>query len=220
MKKYMFIAAALAAVLVGFSACSNGSSDNNTPTIPGGGSGTPEVPLLPGNYTVESDLSCVAPGMNNADLAKGVPVSGYKPLLESTRATVDSDGNITLTLKFRKARIHFNASAAAINTFIDPRNSPPGYYDMAGVKQNALSTTVSTDDTAKDPTNQDVYYLTSMTFPASKGKSEYFLWIYINSGFMGAQFSDGKGTAGHSQPNQHSKYAGKFTVDWTTLTKE
>ena len=34
MKKILFVLAALAAVLVGFSACSNGSSDdNNTPTV-------------------------------------------------------------------------------------------------------------------------------------------------------------------------------------------
>ena len=33
MKKILFILAALAAVLVGFSGCSNGSSDDNTPTV-------------------------------------------------------------------------------------------------------------------------------------------------------------------------------------------
>lgn len=214
MKKMFFVMAVLATALIGVAGCNQSHSPKNNN---GGGGNTP---ILPGNYTVQSDLSCVAPGMNNADLAKGVPVAGYKPLLESTRAAVDNDGNITLTLKFRKARIHLNPSAAAITTFIDSRNSPPGYYDMDGAKQNALSTTVSTDDTAKDPTNQDVHYVTSITFPANKGKSEYFLWIYINSSFMGAQFSDGKGTAGHSQPNQHSKFAGKFTVDWSTLTKE
>ena len=38
MRKTLFVLAALAAVLVGFSACSNGSSDDN-----GGGGGTPSV---------------------------------------------------------------------------------------------------------------------------------------------------------------------------------
>ena len=33
MKKTLFVLAALAAVLVGFGACSNGSSDDNTPTV-------------------------------------------------------------------------------------------------------------------------------------------------------------------------------------------
>ena len=33
MKKTLFVLAALAAVLIGFSACSNGSSDDNTPTV-------------------------------------------------------------------------------------------------------------------------------------------------------------------------------------------
>ena len=32
MKKTLFVLAALAAVFIGFSACSNGSSDDNTPT--------------------------------------------------------------------------------------------------------------------------------------------------------------------------------------------
>ncbi|MGI5091992.1 hypothetical protein [Treponema socranskii] len=213
MKKVFFAAAVFAAVCIGFIGCANA----------GGGGDTPEAtkPLSPGNYTVKSELNCIAPLMN-ADLANGAPTkSGNKPLLESTQATVDSDGKITLTLKLRKANVYFNPDATMpVETFVDPRNSPPGYYDMNGEKQNALSTTVSTDDTAKDPSNQDVHYVTSMTFPVSKEKSEYFLWIYINSGFMGAQFCDGKGTAGHSQPNAHSKYKGKLTVDWSTLTKE
>lgn len=217
MKKIFFIAAVLAAVCIGFTGCTNaagGGADNPPPVT-----STP-CPLVPGKtYNVGSTLSCVAPKMNNADLAKGVPVSGYKPLLESTRVAVDSDGNITLTLNFRKARIHLSSSAAAINTFIDPRNSPPGYYDMSGVKRNALSTTVSTDDTADDPAGQKVHYVTSMTFPVSKDKSVYFLWVYINSSFMGAQFCDGKGTAGPNAPNQHSKYEGKFTIDWNNWSE-
>ena len=91
---------------------------------------------------------------------------------------------------------------------------------MAGVKQDASYTISPEGDTATNPESKKVRYVTSMTFPANKGKSEYFLWIYINSSFMGAQFSDGKGTAGPNEPNKHSKYAGKLTVDWSTLTKE
>ena len=90
---------------------------------------------------------------------------------------------------------------------------------MGGKKQDAPFT-LSTDDTADDPAGQKVHYVTSMTFPVSKDKSVYFLWLYLNSSVMGAQSGDGKGDAGPNAPNQHSKYEGKFTVDWSTLTKK
>ena len=174
-------------------------------------------PLSPGNYTIESDLSCVAPLMK-LDMAKGNPDNGDKPLLKGTRVTVDGDGKVMLTVQFIKSGVHVGAQE--VNTFIDPSDSTPGYYDMNGIKQDASYTISPEGDTATNPESKEVRYVTSMTFPASKDKDEYFLWIYINSSFMGAQFSDGKGTAGHSEPNKHSKYAGKFTVDWSTLRKE
>ena len=153
------------------------------------------------------------------DMAKGNPEKGDKPILKGTRATVDSDGNVMLTVQFIKSGVHVG-TLPEVNTFIDPHKSKPGYYDMAGVKQDASYTISPEGDTATNPESKKVRYVTSMTFPANKGKSEYFLWIYINSSFMGAQFSDGKGTAGPNEPNKHSKYAGKLTVDWSTLTKE
>ena len=179
---------------------------------------TPEnPPVTPKTYNVTSILNCVVPGMGNFDLANGDPKKGDKPILKSTQVTIDKDGNVMLTVQFIKSSIHFGTSE--VNTFIDPRNSRPGYYDLKGVKQDALSYTVSTDDTADAPKGQKAHYVTSMTFPVSKDKSEYFLWIYLNSSFMGAQFSDGKGTAGHSEPNKHSKFAGKLTIHWNTMTE-
>ena len=42
-----------------------------------------------------------------------------------------------------------------------------------------------------------------MIFPVSKGKAQYFLWLYLNSGVIRAQSGDGKGTAGPNEPNEH-----------------
>ena len=213
MKKMFFVMAVLATALIGVAGCNQSHSPK---TNNGGGGGN--KPILPGNYTVQSGLSCVAPLMK-LDMAKGNPEKGDKPILKGTRATVDSDGNVMLTVQFIKSGVHVG-TLPEVNTFIDPSNSRPGYYDMDGVKQDASYTISPEGDTATNPESKKVRYVTSMTFPANKGKSEYFLWIYINSSFMGAQFSDGKGTAGPNAPNEHSKYAGKLTVDWSTLTKE
>lgn len=212
MKKMFFVMAVLATALIGVAGC----NQSHSPKTNNGGGGN--KPILPGNYTVQSDLSCVAPLMK-LDMAKGNPEKGDKPILKGTRATVDSDGNVMLTVQFIKSGVHVG-TLPEVNTFIDPSNSRPGYYDMDGVKQDASYTISPEGDTATNPESKKVRYVTSMTFPANKGKSEYFLWIYINSSFMGAQFSDGKGTAGPNEPNKPSKYAGKLTVDWSTLTKE
>ena len=213
MKKMFFVMAVLATALIGVAGCNQSHSPK---TNNGGGGG--KKPILPGNYTVQTALSCFAPQMK-LDMAKGNPEKGDKPILKGTRATVDSDGNVMLTVQFIKSGVHVG-TLPEVNTFIDPSNSRPGYYDMDGVKQDASYTISPEGDTATNPESKKVRYVTSMTFPANKGKSEYFLWIYINSSFMGAQFSDGKGTAGPNAPNEHSKYAGKLTVDWSTLTKE
>ena len=303
MKKTLFVLAALAAVLVGFSACSNGSSDdNNTPTakeytvtftaVHGNGTltakqggkefispirlaagktveftaeprtkykidkwtitgGTFKTGGTDGNTTatVEVDssdidvkvsftwtgeafqpntsykgdvkLSCWVAGMGGIDFGAGQPDKGtkYKSLLEDASVTVDGTGNATLTAKFRKSIVNIYGTDADV--FIDARNSTPGYYDMDGNKQDATST-VSTDDTAKDPKGNDVHYVTSMTFPVSKDKSVYYLWIYINSQIMGVQFCDGANidNGNPNEPNKSTKYVGKITIDWAKLEKK
>ena len=96
---------------------------------------------------------------------------------------------------------------------------------MEGVKKDEVFTQSKVGKTATPPDDDPdhatgVRYVTSMTFPVSKEKSVYFLWLYLNSSVIGAQSGDGKGDAGPNAPNQHSKYEGKFTVDWSTLTKQ
>ena len=216
MKKTLFVLAALAAVLIGFTGCPNpaGKADDNPPSV------TPSTPcpLIAGKtYNVGSTLSVYAPLMK-LDLAKGQPNEGekFKPLVESASVTVDNDGKVMLTVRFRKSYV--KVGPVESNKFIDPRNSTPGYYDTDGIKQDAQYT-VSTDDTADDPEGKKVHYVTSMTFPVNKDNGKYFLWLYINSGVMGAQSGDGKGTAGPNEPNAHSKYEGKFIIDWNNWSE-
>ena len=216
MKKTLFVLAALAAVLIGFTGCPNpaGKADDNPPSV------TPSTPcpLIAGKtYNVGSTLSVYAPLMK-LDLAKGQPEEGekFKPLVESASVTVDNDGKVMLTVRFRKSYV--KVGPVESNKFIDPRNSTPGYYDTDGIKQDAQYT-VSTDDTADDPEGKKVHYVTSMTFPVNKDNGKYFLWLYINSGVMGAQSGDGKGTAGPNEPNAHSKYEGKFIIDWNNWSE-
>ena len=213
MKKMFFVMAALTAVFIGFVGC---NQPNSSKTNNGGGNNNPSGSSK--TYTVNATLSVFAPAMK-LDLAKGQPDQGekFKPLVEGARVAIGSDGKMMLTVKFRKSYVKVGPLES--NTFIDPTKSKPGYYDMNGKKQDAPYT-VSKNDTADDPDGQKVHYVTSMTFPVSKEKKEYFLWLYLNSGVMGAQASDGKGKAGPNEPNEHSKYEGKFTVDWSTLKQE
>ena len=222
MKKTLFVLAALAAILIGFTGCPNpaGKADDNPPSV------TPSTPcpLIAGKtYNVGSTLSVYAPLMK-LDLAKGQPEEGekFKPLVESASVTVDSDGKVMLTVRFRKSYVKVGPLES--NTFIDSRNSHPGYYDMDGVKKDAVFTLSEAGDTATPPKGDPdhatgVRYVTSMTFPVNKDNGKYFLWLYLNSGVMGAQSGDGKGTAGPNEPNKHSKYEGKFIIDWNNWSE-
>ncbi|MBC6720748.1 hypothetical protein [Treponema sp. Marseille-Q4130] len=207
MKKILFVLAALTAVGIGFTACSNGSSDNN-----GGGGIKPAAKT----YKVGARLSCVV----NAMVPGGVDFG--TGLLKDASVTIDSSGNATMTAKFGKAE----AMSGAAKTFIDPRNSKPGYYDAGGVKKDVIAYTISPEgDTATPPpTDPDhaagVRYVTSMTFPVSEHKNVYYLWFYLNSDMMGVQFCDGSGSFTYNQPDKPTKYKGEFTIDWSTLTEQ
>ena len=180
------------------------------------------------NKTYKGDvkLSCFVSAMGGIEFGAGQPDIGpeYKSILEDAYVTVDGSGNATMTAKFRKSFV--NVFTLKANTFIDPRNSRPGYYDMNEVKQDAINYTISPEgDTATPPEDdpdftKGVRYVTSMTFPVSKEASVYNLWFYLNSSVMGVQFSDGKGTAGAGEPDKHSKYKAELTVDWTTVTAQ
>ena len=215
MKKTLFVLTVLVIALVGFAGCSNSSSDDAAVT-PSENTGT--------IYDVSTELSCMVTAMGGIEFGKGQPKLGekYKPLLESAYITVDANGTTKLVAKFRKSMV--NIFGIDANTFIDPRNSTPGYYDTDGTKKDAEFTLSAAGDTAIPPVadpdrKKGVRYVTSMTFPITKDKSEYLLWIYINSSVMGVQFCDGANldSAGSGEPNKSTKYVGKITVDWDTL---
>ncbi|MGI5077208.1 InlB B-repeat-containing protein [Treponema maltophilum] len=174
------------------------------------------------SYKGDIKLSCWIAGMGGVDFGAGQPDKGekYKSLLEDAHITVDGTGNATLTAKFRKSMVKIYGIDA--NVFIDPRNSTPGYYDMGGNKVDAVFTKSSGEDKAIDPKNEKVHYVNSMSFPVSKEASVYHLWVYVNSEIMGVQFCDGANidNGNPNEPNKSTKYVGKITIDWSTLTEE
>lgn len=179
------------------------------------------------NKTYKGDikLSCFVDAMGGVDFGAGQPDKGekYKSLLEGADIAFDSEGKAKITARFRKSAVSIHGINA--NTFIDPRNSTPGYYDTDGVKKDADFTISSEGETATPPEKDPAYasgvrYVTLMTFPVSTDASVYNLWIYVNSSVMGVQFCDGSGTAGAGEPNKATRFIGKITIDWSTLTEQ
>lgn len=144
----------------------------------------------------------------------------------------NNNGNIEATLKLGTGvgviyGIAFIAYIEpSIKSLTDETYSTPKYYDTNGNLQDATYTTSSTDFGVRNvlPITshqvEKVYVTDSMTFPVSKDKSEYNLWIYINSNVMGVQFCDGKGSGSSQQPNEATKYVGKLVIDWDKVTVE
>lgn len=144
----------------------------------------------------------------------------------------NNNGNIEATLKLGTGvgviyGIAFIAYIEpSIKSLTDETYSTPKYYDANENLQDATYTTSSTDFgvsnvlpiTSKKV--QKVFAVDSMTFPVSKDKSEYNLWIYINSNVMGVQFCDGKGSGSSQQPNVQTSYVGKLVIDWDKVTVE
>ena len=198
MKKHMLIIAVITTVLIGLTGCPNAAQNN-----------------LWSSFSGKAVLSCYVNMMGGVDFGIGQPNLGkkYKYIMEDVSVAVDEHGQLQLIVKFRKSAVRIFIIDAY--TFIDPRNSTPGYYDMDGIKRDASYTISSESDTAKDKNNTEVRYVTSMTFPVSKDKDVYKLWIYINSNIMGVQFCDGNGTAKSNHPNEATPYVGKIKIDWS-----
>lgn len=164
--------------------------------------------------SVDATLSCYVTVMGGQEF--GTPVH------KGTKILKKADGTYKVLLSLGKGT--GNIMGVEFDAFIDPRNSTPGYYDADGNVKDAVYTV--SEDTAQANTGLDengnrvlvdVNYVTSMTFPVSKEKSEYNLWIYINSNMMGVQFCDGNGTSSSDHPNEATPYIGKLTIDWSSL---
>lgn len=193
------------AIGFGFVSCSNNDDENDK---------QPDVKTI-AEYSIDANLSCFITAMGGQEFGASV----YK----SAKIVEYADGTCKVVLSLGKGA--GNIYGIDFDAFIDPRNSKPGYYNEKGEKLDA-EYTVSDTDTAQANTGldesgermlEDVHYVTSMTFPVSKEKSEYNLWVYVNSNMMGVQFCDGKGEASSNHPNEATPYVGKLTIDWNSV---
>ena len=159
-----------------------------------------------GSYTVDAGLSCYVSAMGGIEFGDG--------LLQGVTVTVDEDGAASATLSLTKSQV--TIYSITCDTFVDAADSAPGYYDAQGALQQAEYTL--SQDTALNPSSEQVNYVDSMTIPVSQDVSEYHLWLYVNSQVMGVQFGDGQGTGSSNQPGVATPYAAVLTIDWDSLT--
>lgn len=226
-KKFILSMMATFAIGFGFISCANDDDDNNSVAVSPVNadtksqaekdkkSGEETQKKTSTEYNIDASLSCWVKAMGGQEFGKSV----YK----SAKIVENADGTCKVVLSLGKGK--GNIYGIDFDAFIDPRNSKPGYYNEKGEKLDA-EYTVSDTDTAQANTGldkdgnrvlEDVHYVTSMTFPVSKEKSEYNLWVYVNSNVMGVQFCDGNGTAGSAHPNEATPYVGKLTIDWNSV---
>lgn len=207
LKKSFLILSALCALSFGFVSCSNDDDENDK---------QPDVKTI-AEYNIDANLSCFITAMGGQEFGK--------PVYKSAKIVEYADGTCKVVLSLGKGK--GNIYGVDFDAFIDPRNSKPGYYNEKGEKLDA-EYTVSDTDTVKAaipgdldddgiPKTEDVHYVTSMTFPVSKEKSEYNLWLYVNSNVMGVQFCDGSGSGSSGQPDTATPYVGKLTIDWNSV---
>lgn len=225
-KKFILSMMATFAIGFGFISCANDDDDNNSVAVSPVNADTKsqaekdkksgeETQKKNAEYNIEATLSCWVKAMGGQEFGK--------PVFKGAKIVENADGTCKVVLSLGKGT--GNIYGINFDAFIDPRNSKPGYYNEKGEKLDA-EYTVSDTDTAQANTGldkdgnrvlEDVHYVTSMTFPVSKEKSEYNLWVYVNSNMMGVQFCDGKGEASSNHPNEATPYVGKLTIDWNSV---
>lgn len=159
-------------------------------------------------YSADMELSCYVDAMG------GIEFAGEHNLLQGNKIVMDEDGNYTATLKFGKTT-GLNIYTVDCTAFIGEKEKP-GYYDADGNVKTAQYT-MSSDTVHSGSEEKEVKYVTSMTFPVNKEKSEYHLWLWLDSNVMGCQFGDGSGSAGSGTAGAKTKYAATLTIDWSTL---
>lgn len=163
--------------------------------------------LTEGTYSVNASLSCYVNAMGGVEFGT--------PLLVSSNINVDSNRKKTMTLNFRKSSVTiYNITC---DTFIDPapstedsntnvKNGTLGFYDNNSDLQTSSVEYTLSEDTALNPKNEEVHYVSSMTFPIDVTKDTYELTLYVNSNVMGVQFGAGS-----------SSNPATLTVDWNSL---
>ncbi len=157
---------------------------------------------------VNASLSCYIHAMGGVEFGA--------PLLSGAQAEVEPDGSKTMTLFFTKSSV--TIYGVTCDTFIDlspsfvtDTNGVPsgtlGFYEADGTLNTADVTYTLSTDTAQNPQQEQVHYVTSLTFPIREEQETYQLSLFVNSNVMGTQFTlDG--------------YPATLTVDWTSSQPE
>lgn len=161
-----------------------------------------------GRYTVEASLSCYVNAMGGVEFGA--------PLLTSAEVNVGADGTETMTLHFTKSSV--TIYSVTCDTFIDV--NPAYVTDSTGVQSGTIGyyrdegTLVTegvsyelSDDTALNARQEQVHYVSSITFPVESEQDAYYLTLYVNSNVMGTQFTKGG-------------YEAVLSVDWSRMEKD
>lgn len=159
--------------------------------------------LKPGSYPVDASLSCYIPAMGGVEFGAG--------LFTGAHVTVDADGSARVTLGLTASTV--TIYSVTCDTFVDAEASEPGYYDASGKRKTAQYT--KSKKTALNAKNEAVHYVDAVTFPVSEGQERYYLWLYVNSNVMGAQFCDGTGSGSSGSAGEATPYQAIFTMDWS-----
>lgn len=148
-----------------------------------------------GTYSLNGSLSCYVPAMGGVEFGA--------PLVKGIQVKI-SGGEATMTVSFRKSQV--TIYSVTCDTFLSASEGKTGYYDKNGSFHTAKTTLSS--DTAKNPANEDVKYITSMTFPLDQKTDTYKLGVYVDSNVMGTQFGAG------------GSYDAVLTVDWSSVPEK
>ncbi|MCC8356539.1 MAG: hypothetical protein LJU34_01595, partial [Oscillospiraceae bacterium] len=162
-----------------------------------------------GTYELDASLSCYVNAMG------GVEFGG--PLLTGTTLTVEEDGSAFVTLYLTKSSV--TIYSVTCDTFVDAdpsyvtddrgvTNGTIGYYDQEGNLITEGVTYTLSDDTALNPSDEEVNYVDSITFPLTYESDTYALTMYINSNVMGVQFCEENDEA------ESTTYPAALTIYW------
>lgn len=161
--------------------------------------------LKSGTYSLDASLSCYINAMGGVEFGA--------PMLKSAVLTVKEDGSKSITMNLKKSVV--NIYSVTCDTFIDPapagavtEGSVPagmiGYYNADGTLVTSGISYGMSEDTAMNSRQEQVSYVTSITFPVEWESSSYGLSLYVNSNVMGTQFSN-------------EKYPAKLSVNWGSV---
>lgn len=168
--------------------------------------------LQQGTYDIKTSLSCYVTAMG------GIEFGG--PLLQSSKVTISSNGEASLTLYLTKSST--TIYGVTCDTFIDANpsyvtedrgmaNGTIGIYSQSGGLTTQGVTYTLSSYTAENSSKEQVNYVDSITLPLSYKNDSYNLALYVNSNVMGVQFCNSNSNA------QLTTYPAILTVDWSSI---